>query len=180
MITAILAFVATAASMQADEAANARALIAEHDRQVRESAARLGRVKINKLHLQPPYAGETDIDPDQDPWVPVTQAAMKASNVDPYTQKEAYSLTANSDFDGDGVADLAHMANNSRHGAVIVTFGGKPNHPPLVAFKSDERFLAGEEIFAAGKSRILLNIPGARQHLLLMQKGKPQIASYGE
>ena len=179
MITTILAFVATAASLQADEAANARAIVAEHDRQVRETAARLGRVKITKLHLQPPYLSETDIDPDQDPWVPVTQAAMKASNVDPFTQKEVYSLTANIDFDRDGVADLAQMANNSRQGAVIVTFGGKPDRPPLVAFESDERFLAGEEILPAGRHRVLLNIPGARQHLLVMNKREPRVASYG-
>src|SRR3546814_6110751 len=79
----------------------------------------------------------------------------QATSKDAFLTKPRFSVSANVDFDGDGHIDTAQMVNNSRQGAVFVTFGGPNRRAPALAFKIDRPFTGGEEIRAAGRNRIL-------------------------
>lgn len=153
---------------------------AEMDRAMRAQAARLGSVAIDPSKTRPIYNGTLRIDPRTDPWRPVTNEGMHQTNQDPWTSKPTYSLRIAVDFDGDGNIDAAQAYNNSKQGAVIVTFGGPKPRAPLVVYKSDRQFHSGEEIVAAGRNRILVNVPDARSILLFMYRGQPRIMVYGD
>src|SRR3546814_13252431 len=77
-------------------------------------------------------------------------------------------------------SDTAQMVNNSRQGAVFVTFGGPNRRAPALAFKIDRPFTGGEEIRAAGRNRILLTIPDVSEHLLFMDRIGPKVINFGE
>src|SRR3546814_12002803 len=79
----------------------------------------------------------------------------QATSKNAFLTKPRFSVSANVDFDGDGHIDTAQMVNNSRQGAVFVTFGGPNRRAPALAFKIDRPFTGGEEIHAAGRNRIL-------------------------
>lgn len=153
--------------------------IAAHERSARATAQKLGSARINPRKLSPIYQGRLQIDARHDPWIPMTNKAMNRTNTDQYTRKARYSLQVQVDFNGDGHADTAYIANNSRQAAVIVNLGGQARRS-IIAYKQDGTFIAGEEIFAAGRNRILVNVPGASQHLLLMANGQPRVVNYGE
>src|SRR3546814_4204432 len=80
---------------------------------------------------RPPYQGKVNVDPSKDAWRPVTSEAMRqATSKDAFLTKPRFSVSANVDFDGDGHIDTAQMVNNSRQGAVFVTFGGPNRRAP--------------------------------------------------
>src|SRR3546814_3755242 len=102
-------------------------------------------------------------DPSKEAWRPFTSEAMRhATSKDAFVTKPRFSVSANVDLDGDGHIDTAQMVNNSRQGAVFVTFGGPNRRAPALAFKIDRPFTGGEDIRPAGRNRILLTIPQAQ------------------
>jgi hypothetical protein len=115
----------------------------------------------------------------RDAWRPVTQQTMLSGTDYPKIRGYAYAVETPVDFDGDGVMDVARMVNSANEGAVIVTFGDKRKQP-MIVFRSDRRFGNGEGLFAAGRNRLLVNIPEARQHLLFLQGGTPKVYTIGD
>lgn len=157
--------------------------VVEQDRLMRANAVRLGNMRLDPAQAQAPYRGSINLDARKDPWRAVTSAQMVASvraQNDPYLLKTGYSLRAMVDYDGDGVIDVAQAVNNSRQGAVMITFGGPKPRPPVIAFKMDSKFEAGEEIIAAGRNRVAVYIPDARSHLLFLDRTGPKVITFGE
>src|SRR3546814_15718638 len=99
----------------------------------------------------------------------------QATSKNAFLTKPRFSVSANVDFDGDGHIDTAQMVNNSRQGAVFVTFGGPNRRAPALAFKIDRPFTGGAEIRAAGRHRILLTLPDVSEHLIFMDRSGPKV-----
>src|SRR3546814_19046962 len=112
--------------------------ISDWSSDVCSSDLRLGNARLNPAEARPPYQGKVNVDPSKDAWRPVTSEAMRqATSKDAFLTKPRFSVSANVDFDGDGHIDTAQMVNNSRQGAVFVTFGGPNRRAPQLAFKID-------------------------------------------
>lgn len=147
------------------------------DSAVRSGAAEFSRMPL-KANTTIPNLG-VPAAAGRDPWRPVTQAMMSA-NVDyPKIRGYVYAIEATVDFDGDNIPDVARLVNNSREGGVIVTFGDKRKQP-MVVFRSNRLFGSGEGLFAAGRNRLVVNIPEARQHVLYLQDGAPKVHTIGD
>lgn len=143
------------------------------DASVRNGTGRIANMKVSAnttvQGLGPVTAG----------WRPVTQADMLKSPDYPKIRGYVYALSAQVDFDGDGKADTAQLVDNGREGGVLVRFGDTRRQPVLV-FRSDRRFGSGEGLFAAGRNRLVLNIPESRQHVLYLQNGTPKVHTIGD
>lgn len=118
----------------------------------------------------------TKVDAAKDPWKLVTQQSMLASTEDPYFRVPNYSLAVQLDFNGDGQQDVARMYNNSKQGAVVVTYGGSGKRE--IVYKTDRPFANAEQIFAAG-NRIVVNYPEVSAVVLVHENGKPQAYAIG-
>lgn len=112
----------------------------------------------------------------EDPWKLVTQQSMLASTEDPYFRVPNYSLAVQVDFNNDGQQDVATMYNNSKQGAVVVTYGGSGKRE--IVYKTDRPFSNAEQIFAAG-NRIVVNYPEVSAVVLAQENGKPQAYAFG-
>src|SRR3546814_18903884 len=99
----------------------------------------------------------------------------QATSKDAFLTKPRFSVSANVDFDGDGHIDTSQMVNNSRQGAVFVTFGGPNRSAPAIAFKIDRPFTGGDEIPDDGRNRILLTPTDVSEPLLFMVRSEPTI-----
>lgn len=169
-----------AASPVVAQSGEAQRSVAQMERAMQQSAARLGAARLDPKDAHAPYTGKNNIDPAKDAWRPISSDSMRQATAhDAWLNKPRFSVTANVDFDGDGKMDTAQMVNNSRQAAVIVTFGGG-RRPPVVAFKMDGQFGGGEEIRPAGRNRILLTIPDASEQLMFMDRSGPKVISYGD
>lgn len=163
------------------QSSEAQRSVAQMERAMQQTAARLGTARLNPAEARGPYQGKLNVDPSKDAWRPVTSEAMRqATAQDAWLTKPRFSVTASVDFDGDGHNDTAQMFNNSRQGAVLVTFGGPNRRAPVVAYKVDRPFTGGEEIRAAGRNRILVTIPDVSEQLLFMDRSGPKVISFGE
>ena len=163
------------------QSGDAKSSVAQMERAMQQTAARLGSARLNPAEAKAPYQGKVTVDPSKDAWRPVTSEAMRqATSQDAWLTKPRFSVTASVDFDGDGHIDTAQMVNNSRQGAVFVTFGGPNRRAPALAFKIDRPFTGGEEIRAAGRNRILLTIPDVSEQLLFMDHSGPKVIKFGE
>lgn len=146
-------------------------------------AARLGRARIKPEDLEPLNESGLSLDTSHQPSVLVTQQQMRdlqRGSDNPWTQKATYSIRVNVDFDADGHPDVAQMVTNSRQSAVIISFGGPRPRPPMVAYRGDFVFGPGEEIVAAGRNRVMLNISELGFVLMLLHEGEPRIYRTGE
>jgi len=108
------------------------------------------------------------------PWRPVTSQEMAQSQ----NTKRAYKLSAQVDYNGDNVADTAYLATNGTQGAVVVQLGGGKG--TVVAFRSPEPMLGGQELAAAGRRRIALNFPESSVVVLSAETGKPAVYYIGD
>lgn len=106
-----------------------------------------------------------------DPWVAMSSAQMAATQP-AEAGKKAYGVSAQLDYNGDGIMDIAFMANNRTQGAVIVRLGG--NKGTVVAFRAKKRWAGGQEIAAAGR-RIVLSFPESSIVILSSESGKPAV-----
>ena len=116
------------------------------------------------------------VDAATDPWKLVTQQSMLASTEDPYFRVPNYSLAVQVDFNNDGQQDVATMYNNSKQGAVVVTYGGSGKRE--IVYKTERTFSNAEQIFAAG-NRIVVNYPEVSAVVLVQEDGKPQAYAIG-
>src|SRR3546814_12376770 len=97
------------------QAGDAKSSVAQMERAMQQTAARLGNARLNPAEARPPYQGKVNVDPSKDAWRPVTSEAMRqATSKDAFLTKPRFSVSANVDFDGDGHIDTAQMVNNSR------------------------------------------------------------------
>ena len=103
-------------------------------------------------------------------WTPVTLAYMN-STVAPNERVRTLSLSARVDWNGDGVPDVAYMANGQDEMAVIVQLGG--NKGRVFAMRWPGQWGGRQEIVAAGKRRIIVNMPEADRFTLSAESGKP-------
>lgn len=146
---------------------------AENERQMGEIGRRLGRsevtgaVPVEQLGSDPTTS-----------WRHLTQKEI-ANGVNPVERKTAYRTVVRVDYDGDGALDVARLASGQREGVVIITFGGKPR-PPVVAYREERPFGAGEEIYPAGNCRIVFLQIDVHMTLLLMRDGRPVASRMGE
>ena len=108
------------------------------------------------------------------PWRPVTSQEMAAAQRD----KRAYKLSAQVDYNGDNVVDTAYLATNGKQGAVVVQLGGGKG--TVVAFRTAEPMLGGEELAPAGKRRIVVNFPESSMVVLSAETGKPAVYYIGD
>jgi len=118
-----------------------------------------------------------NVDAAKDPWTPMTVARMAAAAA-PGEAKKTYSLSAQVDWNGDGVADVAYLATNRTQMAVLVRLGG--NKGTAVAYRSTGSWGAGEELVAAGKRRLILNVPESTTVVLSAESGRPMAYFTGD
>lgn len=111
-------------------------------------------------------------------WQSVTQEEI-GSGVQPMERKPVHRIEVSVDYDGDGRMDVARLANGPTEGVVLVTFGDR-RRPPKVAYRERRLFRAGEEIYPAGRHRLLFSRPEVHMTLLLMQRGRPTALRMGE
>lgn len=150
----------------------------EIQKEMLESVKRIAGIKIEPAEFEAPYRGSIGvINPVNDSWKSVTQAKMLAATEDPYFRIPNYSLEVAVDYDKDGKPDIARMYNNSKQGAIIVTYATGRSE---VIYKQDEPFSNAIQIFPAGKTRILLSFPETSQAILEKIDGKPMIYYMGE
>lgn len=135
---------------------------------------------VSPAKTEAAYHDRLQLDPRRHPWVPITQVETHQANKDSPFEKPFYCLKARVDYNRDGYLDTAELVNNSRQGAVLVTFGGSRHRAPLVIYKRDERFQSGEEIRADGKYRVELNQPEIGTVTLLMQGSRPRAMYIGD
>lgn len=114
------------------------------------------------------------VDARKDPWVPVNAQQMAAT----VGEKRPFQVTATVDYNGDGIKDIAYIANNSKQGAVIVQLGGGKG--VTIAFKADEKLLGGQEIAAAGNRRLVMLFPESSVVIMTSERGKPENYYIGE
>lgn len=136
---------------------------------LRQAAQRVGAL--------PKLTGESEtalrgraVDAAKDPWKPLTWQQMAAAEA-PGEAKKSYSLSAQVDWNGDGIMDIAYMATNSTQAAVLVRLGGGKG--VAVAFRMEGVWASGEEIVAAGKRRLILNVPESTVAILTAESGRP-------
>jgi len=115
------------------------------------------------------------LDAKKDPWRPVTAQEMTQAAG---PKKGGYKMSAQVDYNGDGVTDTAYIARNSRQSAVLVQLGGGKG--TVVAFRGNNPLLGGNELAAAGKRRIALNFPESSVVVLTAESGKPAVYYIGE
>lgn len=116
------------------------------------------------------------VDEKKDPWVAMSSAQMAATQI-PTERKRSYGVSAQLDYNADGIMDLAYMANNRTQGAVLVRLGG--NKGTVVAFRARKRWAGGQEIAAAGR-RIVLSFPESSVVILSAESGKPAVYYFPE
>lgn len=169
MIAIALGITAIAAPAIAQNAAKPRPTA------LQQAAAGLGGAPLAQLGKAWPAAYEVaNVDAKRDPWKPVTPQQMaQATNT-----RQAYQVSATVDYNGDGVPDRAYIANNSKQGAVIVELGGGKGS--VVAYKTNDQLLGGQEIAAAGKRRLVLQFPESSVMVLTSEGGKPQVFYIGD
>ncbi|MFZ3482083.1 hypothetical protein [Sphingomonas sp. 3-13AW] len=142
-------------------------------RTMAQVASDLGSKPLSK-RTEPVGRGAANIDARKDPWKVVTPADMVAAT----KVKRQYNTVAYLDYNADGLIDKAYIARNSRQGAVIVDLGGGKG--TVVAYKVDEPLIYGQQIFPAGKRRIMLDFPESHVAILTQETGKPTVSYYGD
>jgi hypothetical protein len=108
------------------------------------------------------------------PWRPVTSQEMAQAQGD----RRTYKLSTQVDYNGDGTPDTAYIATNGTEGAVVVQLGG--NKGTVVAFRSPQQLLGGQELASAGRRRIALNFPESSVVVLTAESGKPSVYYLGD
>ena len=83
------------------------------------------------------------------------------------------------DYDGDGHSDLVEMVENREQGAIRVTYGGDASRSTSIIFKMS-RHWGEEEIYAAGRRRVLIQKPELGYTLLLFRGGQPRAVYIGD
>lgn len=147
------------------------------DGSVAKMATRIGAAA--KLSAKPQSAINGKLAPvtAADPLLPMTVAKM-AATLPPGEARKFYSLTTRVDYNGDGIEDVAYMAENSTQIAVVVQLGG--NKGKVNAYQANGQWGGGAEIVPAGKRRILVNFPESSVVVLSAESGKPAAYFYGE
>ena len=111
------------------------------------------------------------VDQAKDPWIAMSSSQMAATQ--PASErKKAYGVSAQLDYNADGVMDIAYMANNKTQAAVLVRLGN--NKGTVVAFRAKKRWAGGQEI-AAGGRRIFLSYPESSVVILSAESGHPAV-----
>src|SRR3546814_16433839 len=59
------------------QAGDAKSSVAQMERAMQQTAARLGNARLNPAEARPPYQGKVNVDPSKDAWRPVTSEAMR-------------------------------------------------------------------------------------------------------
>lgn len=134
-----------------------------------QAAQRVGAMPRLEGKGEPAIRGQ-NVDAAKDPWQPMTWQRMAAAAA-PGTARKSYSLSAAVDWNGDGVTDIAYLASNRTQIAVIVRLGA--NKGTAIAFRAPGAWGAGEELVAAGKRRLILNVPESAVAVLSAESGKP-------
>lgn len=111
------------------------------------------------------------VNPKADPWIAMSSAQMAATQFGA-DAKRPYGVSAQLDYNGDGIMDSAFLANNRSQGAVIVRLGGGKGD--VVAFRARKRWAGGQEIAAAGR-RIVLSYPESSVVILSAESGRPAV-----
>lgn len=118
-----------------------------------------------------------------DPWQPVSSDMMvRRAQQEPYSiyaNKRAFRVSAMVDYDGDGHSDLVEMVENREQGAIRVTYGGDASRSTSIIFKMS-RHWGEEEIYAAGRRRVLIQKPELGYTLLLFRGGQPRAVYIGD
>lgn len=146
--------------------------IAQQDTALRSSAAMVGDVQLKGVKAYTPNRDVKPADTAKDPWRAVSSQQMAQEQVGD-ARKKAYAVSTQVDYNGDGIADTAYIANNSKQGAVIVRLGG--NKGQVVAFRSSSPFGSGQELVTGGKRRIGLIFPESSVVVLSSEGGKPAV-----
>lgn len=142
------------------------------------ASKRINPVKINASDYEVPYNGKIGtIDASKDPWKPLTQKEMDANIEETFFKLDKYSISISVDYDLDGKPDTASIYNNSKQGAVIVTYASTGKSE--VIYKIDEIMKGGPQIFPVGKNHIMLNFPESNQLILSKINGKPMVYYMG-
>lgn len=152
------------------------------DRDHRRQAAILGRASFRST--EPALrSGLEMLDERSDPWRPLTSTAMieraSAEQYSTYANKRSFNVSASVDYDGDGRSDLVEMVENSTQGGIRVTFGGDRARRAMIVFKMNRRW-GQEEIYAAGRRRILIQKPELGYTLLLLRNGEHRAVYIGD
>jgi hypothetical protein len=159
-VTGLLALAGAPAEAQDNCSAPTSATLKEWDVSHRQAAVRVGTATIRRSEpaLQ---KGVPSLDERRHPWRPVTVQTMRSRNSEPcsmYKNKTFYSLDARVDYDADGHVDVVEMVENGRQAGIRVTWGGRTRRPATIIYKGTSPW-SGEEIFAAGRSRVMLERP---------------------
>lgn len=142
---------------------------------LQQAAAGLGSAPVKQLGKAWPAAYQVAaVDAKSDPWKPVTSQQMAQVT----RSRQAYQTAVSVDYNGDGVADRAYIANNSKQGAVIVELGGGKG--TVVAYKTNDKLMGGQELAPAGKRRLVLQFPESSVMVLTSEGGKPQVFYIGD
>ena len=175
-IATMASITATASTAQEPEWTMAPDLQRTMDEAARSGAAEHGR---GDLRANTTIRGLGPVTPaSARRWREVSQADMVRDAGYPVIPGYRYATSAVVDFDRDGMQDVATMVDDGRNGGVLVRFGGGTR--TSLVFRSDRRFGNGDGLFAAGASRLLINIPEARQHVLFQERGIPKVRTIGD
>src|SRR3546814_10168958 len=61
------------------QAGDAKSSVAQMERAMQQTAARLGNARLNPAEARPPYQGKVNVDPSKDAWRAVTSEAMRSA-----------------------------------------------------------------------------------------------------
>jgi len=142
-----------------------------------QMAANLGtKANLAALGGKTEIAGRSaaNVDARKDPWRPVTPAEMVAAT----KERRAFKTTAFVDYNGDGVTDKAYIVRNSRQGAVLVDLGGGKG--TVLAYKANQPLIYGQQVYPAGKRRIMLEFPESHVAVLSQETGKQTVTYLGQ
>src|SRR3546814_12632844 len=85
------------------QAGDAKSPVAQMERAMQQTAARLGNARLNPAEARPPYPGKVNVAPSKDAWRPATSEAMRtATSKDAFLPTPRFSVSSNSDFDSEG------------------------------------------------------------------------------
>lgn len=142
------------------------------------TAKRINPKNIDASEYENHYNGTIGtIDASKDPWKPLTQQEMDDNIEETFYKLDKYSISIFVDYDLDGKPDVASIYNNSKQGAVIVTYASSGRSE--VIYKSDDPMKGGPQIFPVGKNHIMLNFPETNQLILGKINGKPMVHYMG-
>lgn len=148
---------------------------AQVDPGLQKTASQVAKAKLTSKPY-PVGFNVPNVDAAKSPWVAIS-SKQAGEGLPESERKRAYSVSANLDWNGDGILDQAFMARNASQIAVMVRLGG--NKGQVVAYKAEGQWGGGEEIISAGR-RIIVNFPESSMVILTAESGQPTVRYVGD